>query len=175
MCAASNSTKTQKSIAVSSTPSTATKPVPKWLKMKQQNKSSADKIAKPIAPKSSSSAPKKNEATRDEKRARWAKKSKPVAKPVVRRDPEKEYISACCSVPARKPKAGERVSTKAPDSGKMKEVPRGLGHWRCTGCGKVAKVTPRKPQPKGASTQMFPTELVNRAVVQEVAVAADTW
>ena len=150
MCAASNSTKTQKSIAVSSTPSTATKPVPKWLKMKQQNKSSAGKqTAKPIAKQSSGSAQKPNEPSRNQKRARWAKKAVPKQKPSVRKEPLHEYITACCSVPARKPVAGQKEMTKDAETGKMKDKPKGLGKWRCTACGKVAKVTPRKPEPKG--------------------------
>lgn len=150
MCAAPNSTKTQKSTDVSSTPSTATKPVPKWLKMKQQNLSSAGRTAKPIAKKSSGSAQQKpSEGTREEKRARWAKKAVPKQKPVApRRENAFEYISACCSLPARKPKAGQKEAVKDPESGKVKDKPKGLGKWRCSGCGKVAKVTPRKPQPK---------------------------
>ena len=146
MCAASNSTKTQKSIAVSSTPSTATKPVPKWLKMKQQNKSSAGKTVKPTAPKSSGSAQKPHQETRNEKRARWAKKAKPVAKPVLQRGPVHEYISACCSAPSRKPRAGMKESVKDPETGKTKDKPKGLGHWTCPVCHKKCKVTPRKPQ-----------------------------
>ena len=143
MCAAPNST----TVPTSST--SATKPVPKWLKMKQQNKSSAGKqTAKPTVQKSSGSAQKPHDETRNSKRARWAKKAKPVAKPIVRKGPEKEYISACCSVPARKPRAGMKETVKDPESGKTKDKPKGLGHWRCTACGKVAKVTPRKPESK---------------------------
>ena len=33
-----------------------------------------------------------------------------------------------------------------PESKKIKEVPKGLGHWTCS-CGKKCKVTPRKVQP----------------------------
>src|ERR1035441_1646821 len=143
MCAAPNSTTNLSTIA--------TKPVPKWLKMKQQNKSSAGKqTAKPTVQKSSGSAQKPHDETRNSKRARWAKKAKPVAKPIVRKGPEREYISACCSVPARKPRAGMKEPVKDPESGKTKDKPKGLGHWRCTACGKVAKVTPRKPESKEA-------------------------
>ena len=145
MCATQS---TQLSDPKSSSPTS--KPVPKWLKMKQQNKSSAGKqTAKPTVQKSSGSAQKPNEPSRNQKRARWAKKAKPVAKPIVRKGPEKEYISVCCSVPARKPRAGMKETVKDPETGKMKDKPKGLGHWRCTACGKVAKVTPRKPEPKG--------------------------
>ena len=129
---------------------TGVKQVPKWLKMKQQNKSSAGKqTAKPTVQKSSGSAQQKpNEPSRNQKRARWAKKAKPVAKPVLQRGPVHEYISACCSAPSRKPRAGMKESVKDPETGKTKDKPKGLGHWRCTACGKVAKVTPQKPAPK---------------------------
>ena len=151
MCAAPNST----SPTTSSTNSA--KPVPKWLKMKQQNKSSAGKqTAKPIA-KQSSSAQKPHDETRNAKRARWAKKSVPKQKPVaVRKGPEFEYITACCSVPAKKPRAGQKESVKDAETGKMKDKPKGLGKWRCTQCGKSAKVTPQKPAPKTATP---PTQL----------------
>ena len=124
--------------------------MPKWLKMKQQNKSSAGKqTAEPTVQKSSGSAQQKPKQSRDEKRKNWAKKSKPVAKPIApRRENAYEYISACCSVPARKPRAGMKESVKDPETGKTKDKPKGLGKWRCTACGKIAKVTPRKPEPK---------------------------
>lgn len=83
--------------------------------------------------------------TRDEKRKRWAKRHKVVTKPVVKRGPVKEYITACCSLPGIKPRAAQKDMAKDPESGKMKETVKGLGHWRCSGCGKLAKVTPRKP------------------------------
>jgi ribosomal protein L37AE/L43A len=51
-------------------------------------------------------------------------------------------------VPARKPRAGMKESVKDPETGKTKDKPKGLGHWRCTACGKVAKVTPQKPASK---------------------------
>ena len=143
MCATQNTTS-----QISRPSENSSKPVPKWLKMKQQNKSSAGKTAKPTVQKSSGSAQKPNEPSRNQKRARWAKKAKPVAKPIVRKGPEKEYISACCSVPARKPRAGMKESVKDPETGKTKDKPKGLGHWRCTACGKVAKVTPQKPASK---------------------------
>lgn len=144
MCAAPNST----TVPTSST--NATKPVPKWLKMKQQNKSSAGKqTAKPTVQKSSGSAQQKpSEPSRNAKRARWAKKSKPVAKPSIKRGPEKEYLCECHSEPARKPKAGMKESVKDAETGKVKDKPKGLGKWRCATTGKIAKVTPRKPAPK---------------------------
>lgn len=43
-----------------------------------------------------------------------------------------------------------------PDSGKMVEQRKGLGTWRCTGCGKAAKVTPRKPQEETSGTEQKP-------------------
>ena len=143
MCAAPNST----TIPTSST--NATKPVPKWLKMKQQNKSSAGKNAKPTVQKSSGNAQQKpSEPSRNAKRARWAKKSKPVAKLSIKRGPEKEYLCECHSEPARKPKAGMKESVKDAETGKVKDKPKGLGKWRCATTGKIAKVTPRKPAPK---------------------------
>ena len=149
MCAASNSP-TPSSINSNKNSSIGSKPEPKWLQMKKLNKSSADKTAKPIVKKSSGSAQQKpSEGTRNEKRARWAKKAVPKQKPVApRRENAFEYISACCSLPARKPKAGQKEAVKDPESGKVKDKPKGLGKWRCSGCGKVSKVTPRKPQPK---------------------------
>jgi hypothetical protein len=38
-----------------------------------------------------------------------------------------------------------KEAVKDPESGKMKDKVKGLGHWRCSGCRKVCKVTPRKP------------------------------
>ena len=142
-CAAPNSTNVP-----NSSPKTTNKPVPKWLKMKQQNLSSAGKTAKPTAQKSSGGAAQKpvNES-RDQKRKRWAKQNKPKQKPVTPKADAKEYISACCSVPARKPRAGAKEAVKDADSGKTKDKAKGLGHWRCSGCSKACKVTPRKPEP----------------------------
>ena len=137
MCATQS---TQLSDPKSSSPTS--KPVPKWLKMKQQNKSSAGKqTAKPTA-KQSGSAQKPHDETRNAKRARWAKKSKPVAKPSVRRGPVKSYTSVCCSLPASKPRAGQKEMAKDAETGKTKEVAKGLGKWRCSGCRKVCKVRP---------------------------------
>ena len=87
----------------------------------------------------------KNASSRNEKRARWAKQNKPKAKPVVQNIPTREYISVCCKVQARKPAAGQKEMTRDPDSGKSKSVPKGLGHWRCGGCGKSCKVTVQAP------------------------------
>ena len=183
MCAAPNSTQTQKPTVVSSTPSTATKPIPKWLKMKQQNKSSAGRTAKPIAKQSSGSAQQKpNQGTREEKRKRWAKKAVPKQKPVaIRRENAFEYISACCSAPARKPKAGMKEAVRDPETGKTKDKPKGLGHWRCGACGKVAKVSPRKPTPKetgniGGSCPdiVYPAKLQTPVLVLEAPIAVPT-
>jgi len=157
MCAASNTPMVQ--------PSTSTtKPVPKWMKMKQQNRSSAEKNAKPIV-KKSSSAQKPNDQSRNAKRARWAKKAKPVAKP-IRVGPTLEYISACCSVPARKPKAGAKETGKDAETGKTKEMSKGLGKWTCGQCQKKCKVTPRKPEAKVVTIDMAAIE---QKVVAEIA------
>jgi hypothetical protein len=150
MCAASN----QKS-PVSTTPSTASnKPVPKWMKMKLQNKSSAGKTVKPTVQKSSSSAQKPQQETRNAKRARWAKKSKPAVRPVaVKRGPVHEYISVCCSAPAQKPPCGTKVASVDPETGRpaKKEKSTGLGHFRCSQCRKVCKVKPQAPASKIAA------------------------
>lgn len=91
-----------------------------------------------------------NLQSRNAKRARWAKKSRPVAKPRIQRGPEKEYICACHGEPARKPRAGQKDVIKDPESGKMKDKSKGLGHWRCNVTNKSTKVSPRKPAPKEA-------------------------
>ena len=121
-----------------------------------QPKNSSSQNKKPK--QSSQSKPKFNTGrtsgkgeSRNEKRARWAKKSKPAVKPVVKRGPVKEYTSACCSALATKPAAGAKESFKDPESGKSKDKAKGLGKWRCTTCHKVTKVTPRKPEPPMAN------------------------
>jgi hypothetical protein len=159
MCDTPNSNKQLKDNA---TPTT--KQEPKWMRMKKLNKSSADKTAKPIVKKSSGSAQKPNTETRDQKRKRWAKTAKPVAKPVVKRGPVHEYFSTCCSLPAQKPVAGEKVTEKDPESGKMKTQPKGLGKWRCSGCKKICKVSRKAPAPKVVTVDM--------AKVEERAVAS---
>jgi hypothetical protein len=59
---------------------------------------------------------------------------------------------------------------KDPESGKMKDKSKGLGHFRCTQCRKVAKVTPRKPEPtKGVLSVAIPSGTI--IVVSEVPVA----
>ncbi len=98
--------------------------------------------------------------SRDEKRKRWAKRAKPQQKSVVpRKGPEKEYISACCSVPARKPAAGQKETVRDAETGKSKDKPKGLGHWRCGQCGKSCKVTPRKSEAKVVTIDMVAVEL----------------
>ena len=74
------------------------------------------------------------------KRRNANKRNSPVA---TKSGPVKEYISACCSAPARKPALVKQSTDK-----KSKEVPKGLGHWRCSICGKPTKVTPRRPETK---------------------------
>jgi hypothetical protein len=117
----------------------------------KQNSKSNSQSRKPFNTSHTSGGKKES---RDAKRKRWAKRAKPVAKPVALRLPVNEYISVCCNAPSRKPVAGQRESVKDPDSGKMKSQAKGLGKWRCTGCGKVAKVRPQKPAPK----QVVPVE-----------------
>ena len=155
MCAAPNSTSTTTPSRTSQVTAGSTKPVPKWLKMKQQNKSSAGKTAKPTVQKSSSSAQKANEGTREEKRKRWAKKAVPKQKPVApRRENAYEYISACCSVVANKPRCGMKVASVDPETGRpaKKEKSTGLGKFRCSQCRKVCKVKPQAPTAKVAGS-----------------------
>src|SRR6185295_16478029 len=82
--------------------------------------------------------------------SKYAKKARSGSKPSIAtfRPPQREYVSACCSVPSRKPATGRKESVQDPESHRSKEVPKGLGHWRCGACGKPTKVTPRKPEPK---------------------------
>ena len=170
MCATQSSTSQATPLASTST---ATKKEPKWMTMKKQNKSSAGKTAKPTVQKSSGSAQKPNNESRSVKRARWAKKSKPVAKVPVQRGPVKEYVSACCSAPATKPRAGAKEVQKDPESGKMKDKAKGLGHWRCSSCGKATKVTPRKPEPKESTKGVLSIDIPSGTItiVSEVTPA----
>ena len=94
----------------------------------------------------------KNVQTRNEKRARWAKRNRPVPKPVIKRGPIHEYACTCHGEPATKPSAGMKEVVKDHDSGKMKDTTKGLGKWRCSVTRKVCKVTVRKPQPKVVAT-----------------------
>jgi len=94
----------------------------------------------------------KNGSSRNEKRARWAKRNRPVPKPIVKRGPIHEYPCVCHGEPATKPSAGMKEVVKDHDSGKMKDTTKGLGKWRCSVTRKVCKVTVRKPQPKVVAT-----------------------
>ena len=129
---------------------TATKPSLTNTSQTQQRNKHSHGEKRNFTPKQSNSAQRPNGQSRNEKRARWAKRSKPVAKPTVRTGPTFEYISACCSLPASKPRCGAKTPTKDPETGKMKDQVKGLGHFRCSGCRKVCKVTPQKPAPKGS-------------------------
>lgn len=106
---------------------------------KQKNVPSGVKQQKATQPTSP------NKQTRNEKRKRWAKKHKPTPKPVVKLGPVNEYVTKCCGALGRKPNAGEKAMDKNPESGKLEKSSKGLGKWRCTVCGKSAKVSPRKP------------------------------
>jgi hypothetical protein len=174
MCAVQTSTKPTNN----STKQASGKTEPKWLIMKRQNKSSADKKKK-VTVKSSASAQKPNQHSRDEKRKRWAKKQKPVAKPVVRRGPVYEYISDCCGIPCTKPRAGMKVTLTDPETGKpsKKEITLGLGHWRCNGvggCKKSCTVTRKSPAKaeapvvgnmQGQETAPYPAPLQTPVVI----------
>lgn len=84
-----------------------------------------------------------------------------------RRGPVFEYISACCSLPARKPQTGRKEAVQDPESKKMKDQTKGLGHWRCSGCGKATKVTPQRPASK---TEAVPANNVTFSVKDLIAV-----
>ena len=58
--------------------------------------------------------------------------------------PVREYISKCCNVPAKKPRTGSALG-EGRGSGKDKDTTQvhGLGGWRCSACGKSAKVVPQ--------------------------------
>lgn len=127
---------------------------------RKQSGTFSPRTQKPFAGTSPSVAGKQS---RQEKRRRWAKKQKPLAKPVTPRGPEKEYLCTCHNEPARKPKAAQKEISKDPESGKMKEITKGLGHWHCATTGKSTKVTPRKAEPKTAvvtnDEPIFPVEV----------------
>jgi len=100
----------------------------------------------PRKTKPNTGAPSQPKQSREAKRKRWIQKSVPKQKPIAPPKPNaKEYISVCCSIPAHKPRAGQQETSRDPESGKSKSVPKGLGHWRCGGCGKACKVSAQKP------------------------------
>ena len=154
MCASQKETlTTPTSTDSSSSQKPSSKPEPKWMTMKKQNKSSAGKTAKPIAKQSSGSAQKPSNESRSVKRTRWAKKAVPKQKPVVKRGPVREYVSVCCSAPATKPPCGTKVVNIDPETGKpaKKDKATGLGHFRCSQCHKACKVKPQAPTAKVAT------------------------
>jgi hypothetical protein len=103
-------------------------------------------------PRQSGSA-QKPQRSREDKRKAWAKKARPVAKPSVRVAPSKAYTSVCCSAPATKPAAGQKTAVRNPETGKTKSEPKGLGHWRCSACGKATKVTVSKAEKEAPVAQ----------------------
>lgn len=172
MCAVQDNSLTHKSKQsnVKST-TNSSKPEPKWLQMKRQNKSSAGKTVKPTG-KPSNSAQKPNTQTRNQKRARWAKKAKPVAKVAPRRGPVYEYVSKCCSVPCRKVPTGTKTPMLDAETGKMKDVVSGLGKWRCSTCKKYCKVTRQAPA-KVVTTDLTKIEKETVEAIVEVPVASN--
>ena len=93
--------------------------------------------------------------SRNEKRKRWAKKNGAKAKPQSVRSapPIFEYVSTCCSLLARKPRAGQKEMVKDAETGRTEIQTKGLGHWRCSGCGKSTTVSRRKPQSSEVPSQ----------------------
>ena len=65
----------------------------------------------------------------------------------------------CCKVQARKPAAGQKEMHKDAETGKSKNVPKGLGKWRCGQCGKSCKVTVQAPTPKTVVASVAPAEV----------------
>ncbi len=141
---------------------------------KSQNQSGS--MRRPSAPfTKSTGTPTKgtsNLQSRNAKRARWAKKSRPVAKPSIQRGPEFEYLCVCHNEAARKPRAGQKDVIKDPESGKMKDKPKGLGKWRCAVTNKIAKVSPRKPAPKVVKVDMSAVEHSVISSLTEVPIVA---
>lgn len=105
--------------------------------------------SRPRTQGSTNSSKKGSNKSKYGKKRNQKKNLKPVVAP---RGPVKEYVSACCSALASKPRAGRKETAADPESKKMKEVTKGLGHWRCSTCGKPTKVTPRTPAPKEVVT-----------------------
>lgn len=79
-------------------------------------------------------------------KSRYAKKHHGTSQAIPKRMPSVEYISSCCNLPAHKPSCDRKDQVQDPESRKIKEVPKGLGKWKCP-CGKKCKVVPRKIQP----------------------------
>jgi hypothetical protein len=175
MCATSNNNEVTRSVPTLSTPTSNNHST-----IQNQNRNKHSHGGKrSFTPKQSGSAQRPNDQSRSAKRARWAKRSKPVAKPVVRTGPVFEYISACCSLPASKPRCGAKTPTKDPETGRMKDQTKGLGHFRCSGCRKVCKVTPQKAAPKGSIAisvpdAVFPGPLTTPVLKEGVNVEIQT-
>ena len=110
-------------------------------------------FSRPRTQGSTGSSKKGSNKSKYGKKRNQKKNLKPVVAP---RGPVKEYVSACCSALASKPRAGRKETAADPESKKMKEVTKGLGHWRCSTCGKPTKVTPRTPAPKEVVTVVAP-------------------
>ena len=133
MCAASNSTNILNS---------STNPTNQKLGFKNSKNKHSHGRKQNFTPKQSGSAQKPSGESRNAKRARWAKKARPAAKPIAKRGPVKSYTSLCCTMPAIKPRCGAKEAVKDAESGKIKDKAKGLGHWRCSACQKVCKVRP---------------------------------
>ena len=78
------------------------------------------------------------------------KKDKRVPKTVAAKDAVFVYISVCCGAGANKPACvvakGQRIGEYI---GAKPEGEATLGRWRCSSCGKVAKVNrANKPKPE---------------------------
>ena len=78
-------------------------------------------------------------------KSKFSKKHRKPQKPqVAPSGPVYTYVSKCCNAPARKPKAFSAIAGKKDKTG--------LGHWHCSACGKIAKVSVGKPKAEGEYT-----------------------
>lgn len=85
-------------------------------------------------------------------------------------------MCVCHGEVARKPKAGQKEVAKDPESGKMKDTTKGLGHWRCSVTNKGAKVTPRTPElkTKGNTVNLSCPDIIYPAKLQTPTVVSVT-
>jgi hypothetical protein len=133
-----------------------------FLRHKQNNTSGSSaprdtsSSAPPVVGSTNSGAQTKNKHQHqrwNNKKRFGTQKRKPAAVPV---GPAKQYLSVCCGAAATKPRCGTKVTVQDPESHKMKDKPLGLGHFRCSVCKKVCKVTVHAPV-KAEATVATPT------------------
>ena len=89
------------------------------------------------------------------------------------RAPLNAYLSVCCSAPARKPQTGRKDKVQNPENGKSKEQAKGLGKWRCSGCGKATKVTVQRAVASTASPAVSSPELTTLSSTPAIEVTSE--